>query len=289
MDKNKKVILGIMLGIFIVIGFALIMRTSTPYSWQYSTICSYYNSDNPTKWEIEHYEFAKSKIAFYGLGYYGGVTLLLAGVFGFIYSIVTTLKVEYKINKKRICETIPMNMFKKIERLLFLVIIIFTLFGKWGGVYKIGKAYLGKGSLFQLNLIFTLLIIVCSILASWFVNKNEMEKLAITSALQLIIIRYCSYHIKGTGIICEWGQIHSLLVVISFIIAIILYINPIDEETTRKMEKKMKLGSLNENNINIDISSVSSADELKKFKELLDSGVITQEEFEAKKKQLLNL
>lgn len=34
---------------------------------------------------------------------------------------------------------------------------------------------------------------------------------------------------------------------------------------------------------------VSSADELKKFKELLDMGVISQEEFEAKKKQLLGL
>ena len=33
----------------------------------------------------------------------------------------------------------------------------------------------------------------------------------------------------------------------------------------------------------------SSADELKKYKELLDSGVITQEEFNAKKKQLLGL
>ena len=33
----------------------------------------------------------------------------------------------------------------------------------------------------------------------------------------------------------------------------------------------------------------SAADELKKFKELLDSGIITQEEFEAKKKQLLGL
>lgn len=35
--------------------------------------------------------------------------------------------------------------------------------------------------------------------------------------------------------------------------------------------------------------SLSSADELKKFKELLDSGIITQEEFDAKKKQLLGL
>lgn len=33
----------------------------------------------------------------------------------------------------------------------------------------------------------------------------------------------------------------------------------------------------------------SNADELKKFKELLDDGVITQEEFDAKKKQLLGL
>ena len=33
----------------------------------------------------------------------------------------------------------------------------------------------------------------------------------------------------------------------------------------------------------------SSADELKKFKELLDMGVISQEEFDAKKKQLLGL
>ena len=33
----------------------------------------------------------------------------------------------------------------------------------------------------------------------------------------------------------------------------------------------------------------SNADELKKFKELLDNGIITQEEFDAKKKQLLGL
>jgi len=34
-------------------------------------------------------------------------------------------------------------------------------------------------------------------------------------------------------------------------------------------------------------NSLSSADELKKFKELLDKGVITQEEFDAKKKKIL--
>lgn len=36
-------------------------------------------------------------------------------------------------------------------------------------------------------------------------------------------------------------------------------------------------------------TAIGGADELKKYKELLDSGIITQEEFEAKKKQLLGL
>ena len=37
------------------------------------------------------------------------------------------------------------------------------------------------------------------------------------------------------------------------------------------------------------VQQTSAADELKKFKELLDMGVISQEEFDAKKKQLLGL
>ena len=37
------------------------------------------------------------------------------------------------------------------------------------------------------------------------------------------------------------------------------------------------------------IQNVSSAEELKKYKELLDSGIISQEEFDAKKNQLLGL
>ena len=36
-------------------------------------------------------------------------------------------------------------------------------------------------------------------------------------------------------------------------------------------------------------STVSNADELKKYKDLLDAGIITQEEFDAKKKELLGL
>ena len=56
------------------------------------------------------------------------------------------------------------------------------------------------------------------------------------------------------------------------------------------VEKCKHLGSKNDDKIKVDSSSTSStADELKKFKELLDSDAITQEEFDAKKKELLGL
>lgn len=44
-----------------------------------------------------------------------------------------------------------------------------------------------------------------------------------------------------------------------------------------------------ESNLTQNVQNSSDAYELKKFKELLDSGIITQEEFDEKKKQLLGL
>ena len=49
------------------------------------------------------------------------------------------------------------------------------------------------------------------------------------------------------------------------------------------MEKKKMLRDKPDN------ANAGNADELKKYKDLLDSGVISQEEFDAKKKQLLGL
>ena len=49
------------------------------------------------------------------------------------------------------------------------------------------------------------------------------------------------------------------------------------------------LNRLNKQNSNPVIGALSNADELKKFKDLLDAGIISQEEFDAKKKDLLGL
>lgn len=53
----------------------------------------------------------------------------------------------------------------------------------------------------------------------------------------------------------------------------------------RKKMEEIKSGK----NAAAAVSQTSSADELKKFKELLDNGIITQDEFDAKKKQILGL
>ena len=50
------------------------------------------------------------------------------------------------------------------------------------------------------------------------------------------------------------------------------------------------ISTARESKINSETTRQSSnADEIKKYKDLFDSGIITQEEFDAKRKQLLNI
>ena len=71
--------------------------------------------------------------------------------------------------------------------------------------------------------------------------------------------------------------------------------NAIPFSTNQEMEEAYEVLSVILNNYKARKKSVatgttqSSADELKKYKELLDAGIITQEEFDAEKKQLLGL
>ena len=60
----------------------------------------------------------------------------------------------------------------------------------------------------------------------------------------------------------------------------------VDLITLTKEQYEAEKASKNATNT---IQALSPAEELKKFKELLDQGIITQEEFDAKKKQLLGL
>lgn len=63
-----------------------------------------------------------------------------------------------------------------------------------------------------------------------------------------------------------------------------------NNEDIHKDVSNLLLKRQHNNKTNNDIhNNISNADEIKKFKDLLDSGAITQEEFDKKKKELLNL
>ena len=64
----------------------------------------------------------------------------------------------------------------------------------------------------------------------------------------------------------------------------------VDNETAVKAVEFIK-SKIREakNPVSAGATAISAADELKKFKDLLDSGIITQEEFDIKKKELLGI
>jgi septation ring formation regulator EzrA len=73
--------------------------------------------------------------------------------------------------------------------------------------------------------------------------------------------------------------------------AVLLVIGVI--ETVVYFVKKRKNASVTESaSVEVEVATTpqkENIDELKKYKELLDQGIITQEEFDAKKKQILGL
>lgn len=79
-------------------------------------------------------------------------------------------------------------------------------------------------------------------------------------------------------------KINTLTEVISFSAAKkeVLRLTDMIEKALEKIQNSMSSEISN-------VAQISVADEIKKFKELLDNGIMTQEEFDAKKKQLLGL
>lgn len=80
---------------------------------------------------------------------------------------------------------------------------------------------------------------------------------------------------------CIPGALFGILFVAKFIQFLIDAAGRVSERDKQRTELLEKISE--------PTTSVSAADEIAKFKSLLDSGAITSEEFEAKKKQLLGL
>lgn len=138
---------------------------------------------------------------------------------------------------------------------------------------------IGKYPIMKLPLIvlFLLCFVMCIVSI---ISKKEHRDGRIHSVLAIILFVYANYCI----IACSGGYgetISSKFPTELFELCLFAVI------ITSFLKRSTLIAGLPE--VKIVENNASSADELKKYKDLLDNGAITQEEYDEKKKQLLNI
>lgn len=150
----------------------------------------------------------------------------------------------------------------------------------------------GLGRTLAIVVVLIMIFSFFAFLLAFLQKKTILEKYYYyTPLVSLVFLITLSIHAKSHAKVeyetffYEWDinwlfYIIIALHIITLLFCVILKFNRFEKLLTQFTNKK-------ETNVNND--TVSNADELLKYKELLDTGVITQEEFDAKKKQLLGL
>ena len=85
--------------------------------------------------------------------------------------------------------------------------------------------------------------------------------------------------------------LNDIVLVLSLLLSMNYVVNPPRQQQIEVAEETVEEEEENEtyDSFTPDTSAVDAVEEMKKYKDLLDSGAISQEEFDAKKKQLLGL
>ena len=138
---------------------------------------------------------------------------------------------------------------------------------------------IGKFPIMKIPMIvlFLLCVVMCAVSV---ISKKEHTDGRIHSILAIILFIYVNYCI----IACSGGYGETISTkfptgIFELCLFAIVVVSFVKRSTLIAGLPKVEIAS----------NTVSDADELKKYKELLDCGAITQEEFDQKKKQLLNL
>ena len=105
--------------------------------------------------------------------------------------------------------------------------------------------------------------------------KSAMQELGIS---KLVLVPTVTPPHKSAGFLSFQDRCDLLKVAFE---GVDFVINDIENAREKGRNKPLETVVINQ--------GVSAADELKKYKDLLDAGVITQEEFDAKKKQLMGM
>lgn len=184
-------------------------------------------------------------------------------------------------------------MKKKIANALEIILLIIALILLWLptlGVQHVDTvSYLPvkthviglapRGNVYIICLLFVINILMCLISI---IAKKEHRDGKMHIIMPILLLMYCGGLITRVGSVTSdetWVIVESTFPNWLFFICIFgsIFISIIKRSTI--------IAGLPTHNVNVE--NVSQADEIKKYKELLDSGAISQEEFDSKKKQLL--
>lgn len=111
-------------------------------------------------------------------------------------------------------------------------------------------------------------------------NSIVAAYIPVAEFIALIIFALVEFNAKKIENQCKAGGIFYACLIITVILSAF---------SIMSYQKAKKDGFVTNTATKKNVPVISNADELKKYKELLDSGAITQDEYNAKKKQLLNL
>ena len=199
-----------------------------------------------------------------------------------------------------------MKNIKNLNIINFALEIVICILTFIDGIYHFSHTGYTKGSemsLFntisnysdRINSLFGVLFIVGFIIMIivFFLQLSSKKNYKISffvSLLQFVFFIAHSIELFNSTIVTDAGttgaftagQLYYVALIIIIAICIISIVSYI-------YSKKILVSSINNLNQISDTITKVDADELKKYKDLLDSGVITQEEFDAKKKQVLGL
>ncbi len=181
------------------------------------------------------------------------------------------------MKEKIIIKATP-KTFKVLPTILIVASVIWlaiTYMFEWSDLYWLGWSILG---------LFVVIAIVLSLRAVELIltdKKITIHNPIFNSTVELPIdsisaISKTSIFTEGIAVSTSSGKITCF------------YIDnreKVYEELNTLINKRQSTPS----NMTVVKQDISNADELKKYKDLLDSGIITQEEFDQKKKQLLGL
>lgn len=231
------------------------------------------------------------------------LTVLFWGITFFIANIDKNKTKEQKIQElKDIATKMPLILASSLITSFYVLIYFF--FFSFLTVSKYGKG--GWGGEAGQYLIFVFFLIAMSIfgIVMYRVFKTEKQNITLTLYNQFTVLKWSSlialffgiwstfyfYHNKGAGgwfAMIIWDIVLYVVYKLFDKLSNKVQNNIIDNNLNRIIhEKKNKI--INQNTYIASSSNISVADELKKFKELLDQGVITQEEFDNQKQKLIN-